>query len=181
MNNPIHWIKYKYWFLFDLPLFIKENKYKKGLELGVKEGRSMYFALKSNKELHYTGIDLWEVIEGKAYKNNKANEAKCRKKLKEFEGRHSLIKGDTFDISEKLEDQSYDFIFYDLQCKHMEGFHSSVIKKYLPKIKKGGVLIGCDFRSFRYDFYALGFKESDFKPCQFKNQRSQRLEYLHIN
>ena len=86
-----------------------------------------------------------------------------------------------FDISEKLEDQSYDFIFYDLQCKHMEGFHSSVIKKYLPKIKKGGVLIGCDFRSFRYDFYALGFKESDFKPCQFKNQRSQRLEYLHIN
>lgn len=116
-----------------------------------------------------------------AYKNNKANEAKCRKKLKEFEGRHSLIKGDAFDISEKLEDQSYDFIFYDLQCKHMEGFHSSVIKKYLPKIKKGGVLIGCDFRSFRYDFYALGFKESDFKPCQFKNQRSQRLEYLHIN
>jgi hypothetical protein len=66
-------------------------------------------------------------------------------------------------------------------CKRMEGFHSSVIKKYFPKIKKGDVLIGCDFRSFRYDFYALGFKESDFKPCQFKNQSLHRLEYLYIN
>jgi hypothetical protein len=49
------------------------------LELGAKAGRSMYYMLKVNKDLHLTGIDLWEVIEGGAYKHNNKNEAKCKK------------------------------------------------------------------------------------------------------
>lgn len=180
IKNPVRWVKHKTWFLFDLPYFIREKNFKKGLELGAKAGRSMYYMLRANKQLQLTGIDLWEVIEGGAYKNNNNNERKCRKKLRKFKDRSILIKGNAFDLCDQLEDHFYDFIYYDLQCISMQGFHSSVLEKYLPKIKKGGVLIGRDFRDFRNDLYALDFQESDFKPCDFKNKTSQRLEYLEI-
>ena len=70
MKNIVKWFKFKGWFIFDLPYFIKEQKFNQGLELGAKAGRSMYYMLKENKDLQLTGIDLWEVIEGSAYKNN---------------------------------------------------------------------------------------------------------------
>ena len=180
IKNPIRWIKFRTWYLFDLPIFIKENNFKKGLELGAKAGRSMFHVLRINKQLHYTGIDLWEGIQGEEFTNNKTNEIKCRKKLKRFNTRTQLIKGDAYYLSDTFKKESFDFIFYDLHSEHMDGFHSSVLKKYLSKIKKGGFLIGCDFRNFRVDLYALGFKESDFKPCEFKNKQSERLEYLVI-
>ena len=180
MKNPIQWIRRKSWFLFDLPSFIMERGYQNGLELGAKAGRSMYHMLRVNPGLQLTGIDLWEVIEGGAYSKNDGNEEKCHKRLKKFKDRITLIKGNALNLSEEIENGSLDFVYYDLQCKPMHGFHSSVLEKYLPKIKKGGVMIGRDFRDFRNDFFGLGFEESDFIPCEFKNRVSHRLEYLEI-
>jgi len=180
MKNPVKWIKYKTWFLFDLPYFIREKGYKKGMELGVKSGRSMYHLLRVNKQLHLTGIDLWEVIEGGAYTKNDKNEAKCRKKLKRFENRCSLIKGNAMALSQEAEDYSYDFIYYDLQCKPMMNSHQKMLEKWIPKIKKGGVLIGRDFRAFREVFYNMGYQECDILPCKFKNKTSTRIEYISI-
>jgi len=181
MKNPIQWIRRKSWFFFDLPCFIKERGYQNGLELGAKAGRSMYHMLRVNPRLHLTGIDLWEVIEGGAYTKNGENEEKCRHRLRKFKDRMTLIKGNALNLCEEIEDRSLDFVYYDLQCKPMQGFHRSVLEKYLPKIKKGGVMIGRDFRGFRNDFYGLGFEESDFIPCEFNNRISHRLEYLYIS
>jgi SAM-dependent methyltransferase len=142
-----------------LPYFIKERKYTTGLELGAKAGRSMYYTLKANKSLHLTGIDLWEIIPGGAYKKNNRNEDKCKRLLQKFSSRITLIKGDAFTIADTIENKSFDFIFYDLQCKTMSNFHKDMIAKWLPKIKTGGVLIGRDFREFRQTFYELGFED----------------------
>ena len=71
MQKLIRWIKLKGWFIFDLPYFIKENDLQKGIELGAKAGRSMYYMLKVNKKLKLTGIDLWEVIDGGALRMKK--------------------------------------------------------------------------------------------------------------
>ncbi len=176
--NIIQRIKYKGWFLFDLPYFIKENNLKYGVELGAKAGRSMYFMLKHNKQLHLTGIDLWEIIEGSAYKDNNKNEQKCRQKLKKFSNRTTLIKGDAKEIASNIDNETFDFIYYDLQCHLMLDFHQEMIEAWLPKIKKGGFLIGRDFKQFRQAFYNIGFKESDFKVCKIRNRESLRLEYL---
>lgn len=180
MKNIIRWLKYKGWFLLDLPLFLKEKGFRKGLELGAKGGRSMYYALRKNPQLHLTGIDLWEVMEGSAYKNNDKKEAQCRKKLKRFKDQVHLIKGDANDICHDIKDGIFDFILYELQRGKTPRFHQKMIQKWIPKIKKGGGLIGRDFRTYRDELYALGFKESDFKRCSYNNKPSERLEYLTI-
>lgn len=180
MRNIITWIKFKGWFIFDLPYFVKEKKFLMGLELGAKAGRSMYYMLNANKKLNLTGIDLWEVITGGAYKDNNKNEIKCREKLKRFDSRVTLIKGDAKVIADGIPDEKYDFIYYDLQCKPMAGFHEEMIGKWIPKIRKGGVLIGRDFRDFREALYSVGFKESDIKKCTINGRVSERLEYVDI-
>jgi|688.fasta_scaffold121251_3 SAM-dependent methyltransferase len=181
LSKWIHWIKFKGWFIFDLPYFIKERKYTTGLELGAKAGRSMYYTLKANKSLHLTGIDLWEIIPGGAYKRNNRNEDKCKRLLQKFSSRITLIKGDAFTIADTIENKSFDFIFYDLQCKTMSNFHKDMIAKWLPKIKTGGVLIGRDFREFRQTFYELGFEEKDIEVCTIGKRLSERLEYIVLD
>lgn len=176
----IQWIKFKGWFIFDLPYFIKERQFKNGLELGAKGGRSMYRVLKTNKDIHLTGIDLWIPMEGSAYKKNAQNETKCRRKLHRFSNRTTLIKGDAKEIAEEIEDGTFDFIFYDLQCSSMSDFHRDMIQRWLPKIRKGGLLIGRDFRDFRESIYRLGFEERDIHQCTIGKRVSERLEYIVV-
>lgn len=180
MKNIISWVKFKGWFIFDLPYFIKKNGFKKGLELGAKGGRSMYYTLKTNPNLHLTGIDLWEVIEGSAYKNNNKNEQKCKYKLRKYKNRTTLIKGDAMQIEKGFSDEQFDFIFYDIKCDIMKDKHQEMFSLYIKKIKKGGVLIGRDFKWLRKEFYNLGYKEEDIKKCTIGKRTSERLEYLTI-
>lgn len=181
MRNIITWFKFKGWFIFDLPYFIKEQQFTKGVELGAKAGRSMYYMLKVNQQLKLTGIDLWEVIEGGAYRENNRNELKCIAKLRSFGERVTLIKSDAIEVALGTADELYDFVYYDLNCKPMIGHHQSVIAAWLPKIRKGGMLIGRDFREFGSELYALGFEEEDIRKCIMGNRVSERLEYILIN
>lgn len=176
----IQWIKFKGWFMFDLPYFIKDRNLNNGLELGAKAGRSMYFMLNVNKRLQLTGIDLWEVIEGGAYKTNDKNERKCRQRLAPFSERVTLLKGDGLLLADAFAEASFDFIYYDLQCKPMALLHQQMIRRWLPKLKVGGLLIGRDFREFRTVFYDLGFDESEILPCYIGQRRSERLEYVVV-
>jgi len=180
MQNLLRWLKFKGWFIFDLPYFIRENDLQKGIELGAKAGRSMYYMLKVNKNLQLTGIDMWEVIEGGAYNDNNKNEIRCKYKLKKFNTRVTLIKGNAEQIADNIPKAEFDFVYYDLQCKLMTGFHQEMLSKWIPKIKKDGVLIGRDFRVFRSAFYNLGYSEKDFKKCMIGERVSERLEYLVI-
>lgn len=180
MRNPVKWLKHKTWFFFDLPFFVKENGFQTGLELGAKAGRSMFYMLKFNKELFLTGVDKWDVIAGGAYKHNHLNEEKCRKRLKPFGDRVNIVKNDALKAAEFIEDDSLDFIYYDLQCKAMLGKHDEMIKSWTPKIKDGGVLIGRDFRDFRQAFYNLGYQDKDILRCKIGSRYSERLEYFVV-
>lgn len=180
MRNIITWFKFKGWFIFDLPYFIKERQFSKGVELGAKAGRSMYYMLKVNPQLALTGVDLWEVMEGGAYKHNNKNELKCIRKLKPFGKRVTLIKSDALEVATTTGDGLYDFVYYDLNCKPMIGHHQRLIASWIPKIKKGGMLIGRDFREFRPEIYALGITEEDIQRCTMGSRISERLEYIVI-
>lgn len=98
----------------------------------------MYYMLKVNKKLNLVGIDLWEIIEGGAYRDNNKNEEKCKSKLLNFKNRVRLIKGDAKNIALDFPNASLDFDYYDLQCKLMSKFHQKMIEAWIPKIKKGG-------------------------------------------
>lgn len=176
--GPIQWLKFKGWFILDLPYFIKERRLTTGLELGAKAGRSMYYTLRANKSLHLTGVDLWEVIAGTAYKRNNANHDKCKRRLKSFKDRVTLVKGDAMTLIDEFDNEQFDFIFYDLECGPMHDLHPQLIAKCLSKIKPGGYLIGRDFRNFRGAFYELGLQEEDIYRCTMGKRISERLEYI---
>lgn len=176
--GPFRWLRFKGWFILDLPYFIKERKLTTGLELGAKAGRSMFYTLMANKQLHLTGIDLWEVIEGSAYKRNNKNEDKCRRRLQRFSSRTTLLKGDAMQIVEDFDNGQFDFIFYDLECFLMHDLHEQLIQKCLSKLRPGGYLIGRDFRNFRGAFYNIGIEEHDIHRCTMGTRISERLEYV---
>ncbi|MEM1001030.1 MAG: class I SAM-dependent methyltransferase [Bacteroidota bacterium] len=176
--NLIPWIGYKTWFVLDLPFFIRSNRFKKGVELGAKAGRSMFFSLVVNRQLYLTGFDKWEVIKGSAYKHNDFNELRCRRRLKPFSKRVQLIKGEALEQVGLIEDASLDFIHYDLQSIPMQNRHEEMIKTWMTKLKDGGVLVGRDFRDFRPALYNLGIEETDIKQCKIGRRMSQRLEYV---
>lgn len=178
--NPCQWLRYKGWFFYDLPFFIKENQLTVGVELGAKAGRSMYYMLKYNKELHLSGIDKWQVIAGRAYRRNPLNQIRCIRRLNRFQERTNLIHEDALVAAGFFDDDSLDFVHYDLQCKPMFGKHEEMIETWTAKIRDGGVLIGRDFRDFRNSFYRLGYEEKDIVPCKIKGRFSRRLEYLVI-
>ncbi|MEM6541264.1 MAG: class I SAM-dependent methyltransferase [Bacteroidota bacterium] len=176
--HPLKWLKYKTWFLLDLPFFIKENGFNTGLELGAKAGRSMFYMLKFNKELFLIGIDKWDVIEGSAYKRNPLNEAKCKRRLKKFADRVKIIQNDALKVAKSIDDQSLDFVHYDLQCKAMLGKHEEMIKLWTTKIRDGG-LLNRRFKSIAMENKILS-KESKGFHRFFHLKRPYPFVYAHF-
>jgi len=177
----LFWLRYKAWFIFDLPYFVKQNNFTYGVELGAKAGRSMFYVLRANVQLTLIGIDKWQIIAGNAYKHNDINEKKCRKRLKRFSNRAQLIKGEALTIADIIADASLDFVYYDLQSQPMKDKHEEMIKKWIQKIRDGGMLIGRDFRDFRQAFYNIGIQEHQIQPCKIGKRTSERLEYIYID
>lgn len=175
------YLRYKLWFVFELPQFIYDRKFKRGVELGAKGGRSLKRVLAKNTNLEMIGLDFWEITPGKAYKDNNLNEERCKKAVAKFGNRVKLYKGDALNIAEKIEDQSMDFVFYDLYNFRVSNktLHQTIIKKWTPKIRKGGVMIGRDFHNADISeaITELGFI---IEPCIIKGKPSERLKYFSV-
>ena len=183
-RNPYKWVQYKGWFFLDLPKFINQNGFTNGVELGAKEGRSMFFMLQKSSELNLVGIDLWESIEDSAYNTNNKNFEKCRKKLKRFGNRIELRKGDTAVLASNYENNYFEFVHYDLQTASLNTVesHTRILSQWIKKVMNGGVVVGRDFRNpeIRLALNKLGFKDSDIKPCQINTKLSLRMEYVKV-
>jgi hypothetical protein len=172
-------LRYKLWFIFDLPPYIRQRNCRTGAELGVKAGRSIYRVLRRNPDLKMIGLDLWETQEGSTYSKNQLNEVKCSKRLHPFSDRVALHKGSALDIADKVQDQSLDFIFYDLYNYRISTYelHAAIIRKWLPKLKDNGVFIGRDFHNpdIRKVIEDMGYQ---LQECRIGKRTSIRLKYF---
>ncbi len=167
--------------MFELPQFIKQINAKNGAELGVKAGRSIKRILQKNKQLSMIGLDLWEIIPGKAYKDNVLNEQKCRKVLKKFGNRAILYKGDANKIAKEVKNSSLDFVFYDLYNFRTSSvsLHDEIIGNWIEKLKPGGYFIGRDFHNddIRGVIEKRGFK---IEICVVNGKISERLKFFKV-
>ena len=183
-GNPLKWIQFKGWFFLDLPQYIKQNNFTKGVELGAKGGRSMYYMLRKNPDLNLVGIDLWESINAGAYLRNDKNYDKCLKKLKPFKNRVELQKGDASVIADNFKDKEFDFIHYDLQTASLNTVesHYRILSQWVKKVRNGGVIVGRDFRNseIRLALNELGFKEHNIQPCTLKIRNSVKFNRLNF-
>ena len=139
---------------------INKYGYSRGIEIGVKSGRTILHLLSRLPGLHMTAIDPWadqellnqldENGEHKSYEGagwrHKEFEAKFRNHGRPYvdEGRLKILKGYSYspEVLQKVKDNSVDFVFIDGDHSY-EGCKKD-IELYLPKIKKGGLIIGHD-------------------------------------
>lgn len=134
----------------ELVPILKEIDAKLGIEIGVDEGRTSQYFLTQLPELKLFGIDPYAgYVDWNGNnldqdgRNNTLETASNR--LNVFGNRYALFRMPSDDAVDNFIDDSYDFIFID-------GLHEyDQLKKdcanYFPKIRKGGVFAGHDYKT----------------------------------
>jgi hypothetical protein len=121
-----------------------------GIEIGVDEGPTSWWFLKNREDLKLYGVDPYVEYQdwypggfiSQDSNNNKYERMKTR--MESFGNRWTHYRMTSDQALTKFNDDSYDFIFID-------GLHEydQVLKdcrNYWPKIKKGGVFSGHDYK-----------------------------------
>lgn len=115
---------------------VKAHGWTKGIELGVREGKTFFHILKFCKEMHMTGIDLWEPHESNLPGTNWDHEKNLEavKSFTEFykEDRYTLIKGRTDEVHTQIDNKSANFVFID--ADHSYDAVKLDIELYEPKV-----------------------------------------------
>ena len=130
---------------------IRQNEYKVGAELGVREGKTTEALCMEFTDLHMTCVDLWpgDASTGIAslpceeYENNEINYQTTVEKFNKFPERTTIIRNYTIEGANYIQDKSLDFILID--ATHSYNGVKADLKAWLPKIKDTGLVIGHDY------------------------------------
>lgn len=133
--------------------FATENKWKRGVEIGVWKGETFKYLLENCPNLSLTGVDLYEPQPDnngpekwtKGENGHAWNHQKYYEDLLQFcenNGRGNIIKDYSINAAKMIRNSSLDFVFIDGDHSY-EGVKSD-ITAWSPKIKKGGYIIGHD-------------------------------------
>lgn len=127
---------------------INKRGFKIGAEIGCAGGRTTQFLLQNTDVILYA-VDLWKtppinVDWGIQYRtwdfDNIRNWYETR--TKKFKSRIRELRGISWEMAEKVEDNSLDFVFIDADHEY-----ESVVRDILawtPKVKPGGMVSGHD-------------------------------------
>ena len=132
-----------------LPL-LENIKNPVGIEIGVDEAPTSWFFLKNRPDLKLFGVDPYQAYQDwypEGYISQRQQDEKyenMRRRTAEFGDRWKHYRLTSDDAIPLFADDAFDFIFID-------GLHEyeQVLKdcrNYWPKIKKGGVFAGHDYR-----------------------------------
>jgi len=141
------WFGYDHSKIYD---YLVENTTSGGsfLELGAWLGRSTAYLIDNAPNLNITVIDSWEGSDSELDTNHKLAKTKdIFSMFKKNMGnrKFKFYKGRAEKLVEKFDNEYFDTIFID-----MDHSYESVkrdIELWLPKVKKGGLLAGDDYRA----------------------------------
>ena len=139
--------------------FISEKQFKVLVELGSWKGHSISYLAEKNKNSEIYAVDLWEIslaTEGDWIDVNRPRDKRYFedyvdiKKIYDEYLEHNNTRHLINDIQEEASrasrffyDEEVDFVFIDLWAKYDETIKT--LKRWYPKIKKGGILSGHDY------------------------------------
>lgn len=149
---------------------INREGYTAGAEIGCLKGITTRHILRHCPGLQLLyAVDLWswDVYEGEEHKKLREEwnfpmiKRQFDKVAREFSNRLVVLQGLSWEMAEKVEDGSLDFVFID--ASHSYECVMKDIKAWTPKLQPGGMLCGHDF-SDRYSGVVKAVTElvSDF-------------------
>lgn len=141
--------------------FISEKQFKVLVELGAWKGHSISYLAEKNRNSEIYAVDLWEISlateadwidinhpRDERYFEDYIDIKKIYNEYLEYNNTRHLIN----DIQEEASrasrffyDEEVDFVFIDLWAKYDETIKT--LKRWYPKIKKGGILSGHDYNT----------------------------------
>ena len=123
--------------------YFAELGFKKGVEIGVEQGKFTEVLCKTGLEVY--AIDAWKSHRG--YRDH-VNQEKLDGFLEKTKERLSsydchVIKGFSMDIVKQFEDESLDFCYID--ANHSFRYIAEDIYEWSKKVRKGGIVSGHDY------------------------------------
>lgn len=130
----------------DLGHLLTDLNCELGVEVGVYRGRFTQALAKRAPKMQLVGIDAWKVYPG--YKDYEDNDLESEayldaKRRTEGLGNVKLVNSWSVDASKMFKDESIDYIFID--ANHSYEWVVEDMKAWIPKIKKGGIVMGHDY------------------------------------
>lgn len=132
-----------------LAKMIAENGYTQGAEVGCMHGKTTAYVLQECKNLQLYCVDLWDHVPEdlpctEEYKtwNFPKIQRQFTENTKKFTDRITVLKGLSWEMAEKVEDNSLDFVFIDADHEYESVIKD--IKAWNPKLKPGGMICGHD-------------------------------------
>lgn len=142
--------------------WVNEFGWTLGAEIGVSDGKTHRYLLQHCPGLKLVGVDVWDlpgIQPGATFSGERCSCEYCSEtragrrattvqerermaRTAERTGRSKLYKMTSVKAAGKIADGSLDFVFVD--GDHAQEGVSSDIRTWLPKIKRGGRLIGHD-------------------------------------
>ena len=138
----------RFWWLIDQ---IKKNGYQIGAEVGCLRGQTSYRLLKACPQLKLICVDLWKYDPSinSEYTKDKyphwdfvAIKTEFDRNIEPFSNRTIVLQGVSWEMADKVEDNSLDFVFID--ADHAYEAVKKDIMAWSPKLRPGGMLSGHD-------------------------------------
>lgn len=137
-----------------LASLVVEHDWRLGVELGVLNGRTFLYLLKTCPALHMVGVDIWQTWPdkeafrergGRSYSSvdMEGTYIALKNKIALYGSRARLLRMKTADAAGHYGDKAFDFVFIDADHTY-EGVRAD-IDAWLSKIRPGGWLMGHDF------------------------------------
>ena len=129
---------------------VKKHGWRRGAEIGVLKGKTLFSVLDACPNLYMTGVDQWKVLPLRDDENAETYSDfdmaaieldVCRKAVK-YGGRCTIFKGDSASQARRVPDGSLDFVFID--GDHTEAGVRRDIAAWAPKGRGGGMILGHD-------------------------------------
>jgi len=134
----------------ELAQYFAQLGFKKGVEVGVCDGRYSEILMKTIPGLKLWGIDPYIEYSGDSKQrkqdehNDKYRQAKAR--LDKFPN-YELVVCESVEAAKLVEDESLDFVFID--GNHFYEYVRDDIRAWYPKVRLGGILSGHDYYEFK--------------------------------
>jgi len=140
-----------------LAKLFSELGFKEGVEVGTEAGRYAETICKANPGIKLTCVDPWIFYDdGKGYRPDVTQEQinnfyqETSQRLSSYNV--TLLRSFSVDASKSFKDDSLDFVYID--GNHSLEYVISDIQSWLPKIKKGGIISGHDYKKFNKQCYS---------------------------